>query len=119
MADPDAHQARRGVVPGEHLLRPLLWNLPVSRPIPPSEPEFHAAPDTPRANNLLSGGLLDQNPNSTQPFRLDRTCPLTSDQNHDYTPEQKAFDHGLMDGFVQNTGFRGNELAPMSRRAAA
>ena len=26
---------------------------------PEGEPEFHAAPDTPRANNLLSGGLLD------------------------------------------------------------
>ncbi len=71
------------------------------------EPEFHAAPDTPRANNLLSGGLLDQNPNTTQPFRLDRTCPLTTDQNHDYTPEQKAFDHGLMDAFPQNTGTPG------------
>jgi phospholipase C len=74
---------------------------------PAEEPEFHAAQGTPRANNLLSSGLLDQNPNTTQPFRLDRTCPLTSDQNHDYTPEQKAFDHGLMDGFVQNTGSSG------------
>ena len=74
---------------------------------PAAEPEFHAAPETPRANNLLSGGLLDQNPNTTQPFRLDRTCPLTSDQNHDYTPEQKAFDHGLMDVFVQQTGSAG------------
>lgn len=74
---------------------------------PDGEPRFHARPDTPRVNNLLSGGLLDQNPNTTQPFRLDRTCPLTSDQNHDYTPEQKAFDHGLMDAFVQNTGSSG------------
>ena len=30
---------------------------------PGGEPQFHADPDTPRANNLLSGGLLDQNPN--------------------------------------------------------
>jgi phospholipase C len=74
---------------------------------PEGEPAFHAAPNTPRANTLLSGGLLDQNPNEYQPFRLDRTCPLTSDQNHAYTPEQMAFDHGLMDGFVQNTGSGG------------
>ncbi len=74
---------------------------------PESEPQFHSAPQTPRANNLLSGGLLTENPNTTQPFRLDRSCPLTSDQGHSYTPEQKAFDHGLMDAFVQNTGSSG------------
>ncbi len=73
-------------------------------------------PDTPRANNLLSGGLLDQNPNTTQPFRLDRSCPLTSDQNHDYTPEQKSFDHGLMDMFVQNTGTAGTSLLGRHQR---
>ena len=78
--------------------------------IPTGRAGISCRPDTPRANNLLSGGLLDQNPNTTQPFRLDRTCPLTSDQNHDYTPEQKAFDHGLMDAFVQQYRFRGNRL---------
>ncbi len=81
---------------------------------PEGEPEFHPDPLTPRANNLLSGGLLDQNPNTTQPFRLDRTCPLTSDQNHDYTPEQKAFDHGLMDAFVQNTGKSGTNCTDVT-----
>src|ERR1700757_5536051 len=35
---------------------------------PKGEPAFHKADDTPRADNLLSAGLLDQNPNSTQPF---------------------------------------------------
>jgi phospholipase C len=74
---------------------------------PPNEPEFHAAPHTPRANNLLSGGLLDENPNSAQPFRLDRTQAWTCDQNHDYTPEQQAFDTGLMDKFPQFTGTGG------------
>ena len=29
---------------------------------------------------------------------------VTADQNHAYTAEQKAFDNGLMDKFVQNTG---------------
>ncbi len=87
---------------------------------PADEPEFRAAPDTPRANNLLSGGLLDQNPNSTQPFRLDRTCPLTTDQSHDYTPEQMAFDHGLMDAFPSNSGTAGTAcLDPTATSSAA
>ncbi|MGO8793036.1 MAG: phospholipase C [Terriglobia bacterium] len=76
---------------------------------PAGEPEFHADKNTPRANNLLSGGLLDQNSNSTQPFRLDRTQAWTCDQNHDYTPEQQAFDHGLMDKFPQYTGTGGTD----------
>ena len=36
---------------------------------PKGEPVFEAKEGTPRANNLLSGGLLTENPNSTQPFR--------------------------------------------------
>jgi len=86
---------------------------------PAGEPEFHPDPLTPRANNLLSGGLLDNNPNTTQPFRLDRGCPLTTDQNHDYTPEQKAFDHGLMDAFPANTGTPGTSCLDGSTPTAA
>jgi len=72
---------------------------------PIGEPAFHAAPGTPRANNLRAGGLLDQNPNSTQPFRMDTgLASVTCDQNHSYTPEQEAADHGLMDKFPQFTG---------------
>lgn len=63
--------------------------------------------DTPRVNNLLAGGLLDQNPNSVQPFRLDHSQALTCDQNHDYTPELAAVDHGLMDNFPNATGVGG------------
>jgi phospholipase C len=74
------------------------------------EPQFHREPHTPRANNLLSGGLLDQNPNSTDPFRLDRSQAWTCDQNHDYTPEQQAFDHGLMDMFPKYTGTGGTHF---------
>jgi phospholipase C len=76
---------------------------------PGGEPMFKAKDDTPRVNNLLSGGLLDDNPNSVQPFRLDRSQAWTCDQNHDYTPEQLAFDHGLMDKFPQNTGTGGTD----------
>src|ERR1700685_3578278 len=71
---------------------------------PPGEPAFHALPNTPTVNNLLSGGLIDNNPNSTQPFRLDRTQVVTCDQNHAYTPEQTAFDKGLMDNFRAGAG---------------
>jgi phospholipase C len=71
---------------------------------PAGEPAFHAKHDTPRVNNLLAGGLLDENPNSTQPFLLDRTQAVTCDQNHSYGPEQKAFDHGLMDKFPEFVG---------------
>jgi phospholipase C len=76
---------------------------------PSGEPNFKALDGTPRVNNLLSGGLLDDNPNSAQPFRLDRSEAWTCDQNHDYTPEQMAFDHGLMDQFPQDTGTGGTD----------
>jgi len=59
-------------------------------------------PETPAVNGLTPG-LLTHNPNSTQPFRLDRSQNLTCDMNHDYTPEQLAFDAGLMDKFPENT----------------
>jgi phospholipase C len=72
---------------------------------PKGEPRFTPRSDTPTVNNLLSGGLLDQNPNSTQPFRMDTGVKsVTCDQNHSYGPEQAATDHGLMDKFPQFTG---------------
>ncbi len=68
------------------------------------EPRFVADDDTPSANTLLSAGLLMNNPNLRQPFRLMRSEAFTCDMDHDYTAEQKAFDGGLMDKFVQATG---------------
>ena len=80
---------------------------------PAGEPAFHALPGTPRANNLLAGGLLDQNPNSTQPFRLDTgKASVTCDQNHSYTPEQEAADHGLMDKFPESVGTGSTASSP-------
>jgi phospholipase C len=80
---------------------------------PHGEPEFHAADDTPHVNNLLQGGLLDQNPNTTQPFRMDTGLKsVTCDQNHSYTPEQQATDHGLMDQFPQFTGSGSSASSP-------
>ena len=59
-----------------------------------------------RASTIsLSGGLLTENPNSTQPFRMDTgVMSVTCDQNHSYGPEQQAADHGLMDKFPESTG---------------
>jgi len=75
---------------------------------PTGEPTFFARHDTPRVNNLLSGGLLDENPNSTQPFRMDTGInSVTCDQNHDYTPEQQAADSGLEDKYPEFTGSSG------------
>ncbi len=71
------------------------------------ERPFNAKANTPRVNNLLAGGLLDQNPNSTQPFRLAPSQAATCDQDHSYGPEQTAFDHGLMDKFPEATGSGG------------
>ncbi|HZE32475.1 MAG TPA: alkaline phosphatase family protein [Actinoallomurus sp.] len=70
---------------------------------PSGEPRFVAAPGTPSVNGL-SPALLTNNPNQANPKRLDRSDPVTCGSNHDYLAEQKAFDHGLMDRFVQETG---------------
>jgi phospholipase C len=71
---------------------------------PAGVPAFHPRSDTPRVNNLLAGGLLDENPNSTQPFLLSRSEAVTCDQDHDYDDEQSAFDRGLMDMFPEKVG---------------
>jgi len=81
---------------------------------PPGEPKFVPVANTPTVSGL-SGSLLVFNPNrnpangtgATNPFRLDRTQAATADQDHDYTPEQQAFDSGLMDLFPLNTGAAG------------
>jgi phospholipase C len=47
---------------------------------------------------------MTHNPNSVQPFRMDRSQAIVCDQSHDYTGEQKALDGGLMDKFVDLDG---------------
>jgi len=69
---------------------------------PAGEPSFHAAPGTPTVNGLTDN-LLRANPNTDNPSRLDRTQAVTCSQNHGYTAEQKAFDSGAMDRFVEFT----------------
>jgi phospholipase C len=58
---------------------------------------------TPRPNNLRSAGLLTNNPNGANPFRIDRSVPVTCDQDHGYGDEQFAFDGGLMDRFLKHS----------------
>ncbi len=70
---------------------------------PPGDPAFRPRPGTPSVNGL-TGALLVDNPNAFQPFRLDRSRQLVCTQNHGYTAEQRAFDRGLMDKFVEFTG---------------
>ena len=81
---------------------------------------FHAAPNTPAVNNLADtkgaggqGNLLTNNPNTdagghqANPRRLNPANVndvLTCDQDHDYGPEQQAFDGGKMDKFVTSVG---------------
>jgi phospholipase C len=82
---------------------------------PKGEPWFVGKPGTPSVNGL-TGTLLTNNPNATNaangagasnPFRLDRSQAATADQDHDYTPEQAAFDFGLMDAFPVSVGVAG------------
>ncbi|GIM45153.1 phospholipase C [Collibacillus ludicampi] len=69
---------------------------------PPGEPKFTAKKDTPRINGLTEE-LLTKNPNQYNPKRLDRSQAMTDDMDHEYTDEQKAFDGGKMDKFVEYT----------------
>ncbi len=93
------------------------------------ETTFVALAGTPAANNLatpldpnnsfapITGlDLLTANANSTNaangtgatnPFRLAPTQAATSDQGHNYQPEQEASNGGLMDSFPEFTGTKG------------
>ena len=66
----------------------------------PGETPFHAKADTPRANTLEAAGLLTNNPNAIDPFRIPPSVPVTCDEDHNYNDEQAAFDGGLMDKFT-------------------
>jgi phospholipase C len=66
---------------------------------------FTARPGTPAINGL-SAVLLEHNPNSANPMRLDRSESHTCSMNHNYAPEQRAYDGGKADRFVEETGNR-------------
>ena len=84
---------------------PHAANLPGERPFTP-------LPDTPAVAGL-SGDLLTRNPNAlnplngedaVNPYRLPPSQAATADQDHSYTQEQLAFDHGKMDLFPGSVG---------------
>jgi phospholipase C len=65
---------------------------------------FTGRPGTPLINGLFAGGLLDHNPNSAEPFRLSHAQAATCDQDHNYKDEQKAYNAGGMNQFVETVG---------------
>ncbi len=83
---------------------------------PKGESKFTGATTTPPVNGFTSA-LLTNNPNlnpanvgiASNPFRLDPSQAVTSDQDHGYTDEQAAFDMGLMDLFPTHAGFGAKE----------
>ncbi|MFZ0223622.1 MAG: alkaline phosphatase family protein [Candidatus Nitrosopolaris sp.] len=62
--------------------------------------KFRVDPHTPSVNGL-SAALLIDNPNSANPFRLDPSQQRTCDITHSYNGEQKEYNSGLIDKFVQ------------------
>ncbi len=84
---------------------------------PAGEPKFIASPNTPTVNGL-NNALLNANPNlnpangagASNPFRLDRSQAVTSDQDHNYLAEQQSFDAGLMDLFPLDVGAGGSSI---------
>jgi phospholipase C len=80
----------------------------------PGEPSFTPATGTPTniANYTTTPALLTNNPNTsiangagaTNPYRLDHSQAGTNDQDHNYGPEQTAFDNGKMDLFPLSVG---------------
>ncbi|MGA8367367.1 MAG: alkaline phosphatase family protein [Candidatus Acidiferrales bacterium] len=62
-----------------------------------------ADPGTPTINGLTPA-LIAHNPNLDPPFRLDRSNNVTCDNTNGYKAEQEAYDGGLLDKFVQETG---------------
>jgi len=78
---------------------------------PAGEPVFVPAANTPNVNSLTPA-LLTNNPNSTQPFRLDRSLEVTCDNDNHYADEQKAYHGGLLDKFPENTAATGAGCTP-------
>ena len=56
----------------------------------------------------MTGGVANKNgSNASNPFRLSPAQALTSDQGHNESPEQSAYDNGHMDGFPVFVGSGG------------
>jgi phospholipase C len=90
---------------------------------PSGEPQFEATDDTPTVNGLIQG-MIDNNHNHDasnnifKPVRLDRSQNYTCDNGHNYTPEQQAFDSGLLDEFPEFTACNPSSLPNISALGA-
>ena len=80
----------------------------------PGETPFHAKPGTAESNTLLTSGLLTNNPNAANPFRIPPSVPVTCDEDHNYKDEQAAVHGGLMDLFVEKLSCNDAVLGPAS-----
>jgi len=84
---------------------------------PGNEPSFYPRSGflfpTPTVNGLTPS-LLNNNPNSANPFRLDHSQASTCDQDHNYGAEQSAFDQGLMDRFAETVGVSESSFCDVS-----
>lgn len=113
---PDAARAQHTATPIKHMVVIFQENVsfdhyfatyPRAAHSDPSEPVFGRLEgwlfSEPSVNGLTPA-LLSHNPNETQPFLLERSQASTCDQDHNYGAEQSAFDQGLTDAFVANTG---------------
>ena len=78
---------------------------------PPGEPQFRARSGTPSVNGL-SADMLTRNPNSVQPFRLDRSRQLLCNPTPYYPAEHAAYHAGLLDRFPESTGQTANTNPP-------
>jgi phospholipase C len=78
------------------------------------ETPFHAWQGTPEPNSLLSSGLITNNPNKANPFRIPPSVPVTCDEDHNYGDEQGAANGGLMDKFVEKLSCNDKILGPAS-----
>jgi phospholipase C len=92
-----------------------------SRRTPPIDGLAPATSRSPPPDRRHSTNLLRSNPNLALPQRLDSSPTglpgsaggqLTCDQDHNYSDEQKAFDGGKMDRFVQSVGTDGGFTSP-------
>ncbi|MBB6143549.1 phospholipase C [Silvibacterium bohemicum] len=78
---------------------------------PAGEPSFHASPSTLAINGLTST-LLNNNPDSAAPFRLDRSEAVTCDNDNHYTDEQKAYNGGLINEVSELLSGTGTDCTP-------
>jgi phospholipase C len=118
-----ASQAPDSITPIKHLVVIFQENISFDHYFgsypnaanPQGKPVFSVLPGTPAVNGLTDV-LMQRNVNglntknqagAANPFLLDRSQAATSDQNHNYTPEQGAFHGGLMDQFPLMVGVAG------------